>query len=472
MLDERLSLIQEETLPPGTDSSVLLNIGLGTKGFLQIEAVSGAQTEYKLAARAKSPFDPIFLTQYSDGFLTSARAGTTYEGAISGRQTLYLPIQLTETQSVKVELSGLQADVSMAVLGRGRRVQSSNHASSGAQAEFFSKVLEEGPYVVALRMQDETERSNFKVVYRTEDPPVVALTPEERKRAARKRAGDLGILSASETLRQEFLREDDLYYRFRIGNDGEQSIELNLWGFEASIDLDMTLENSSGSVLAKSANVGKKPEKIVHRLSSGTYYVRIQPTGSAKLSTLYFSASALRWMMEPDLKRFGVFVERHGDYLIYRDGSKCHAVTVAKSASPRSGWRKITPYLSVAVKPGEPGVWFQMDRASREDGSDVFQDGRVSARASVYYGGKVQWQDVSARFREGTIRPLVECNSKGGTCIDSDAIRSFRHGLELVIEGQTPDGEQAEIRYSLLGYTRAMQRINQICGTSFRLDLE
>ena len=283
-------------------------------------------------------------------------------------------------------------------------------------------------------------------------------TNQSTESASRIAASSLGTLTDVKLLRTEDVPEIEQYYTFKVGGTKEKFVELNLWGFHANADIDMILEHPNGVPIAKSSNVGAAPEKIEQILRPGTYVVRLKRTGTASTGTFRFSGLALGEMISPNPSRlYGTFVERHSDYEIYRADDQCVAVTVAKSALPSLGWRKYRPYLNVGVTRSDNLVSFNMDRASKSDGTDIFQAGSV--RASVIGRGS-----VPARFKDFTLRPLTNKYCKADWCVDNEAVRGFRRGKELVINGRTPDGDSATIRYSLLGYTRAMQRINQICG--------
>lgn len=457
LLDDKLKLVAREIITPVNGSaSTIMGVPVDARGFIQIEVKSPAQTVYSFDIRAKSPFDPIFLTKYSSRPSASARAGRTYEGIISGRDNLFLPINVKQPKLIKVELSGLDDDVAMAVIGKSRRVEKSNHERSGNQAEFFSKLLNPGQYLVSLKLKDKQKRSKFKIVYREEEPPASAIDPEYRRKQARESAENLGALGSSEVYRSGRTSEADYYYKFTLDGYGERFVELSAYGFRSGADFDMTLENASGQVIDKSAKLGSESEKISKLLNRGTYFVRLNRTGTVGSASFSFSALALTEMTEPNLAWFGDLVEVHKDYKVFKDGDRCYAITTAQTAYPSIGWRREKPYFSVGVERNNDSVWFDMDRAQESDGTDLYKDGDVSANV-------VGRGYITAKFRSGRLRPLTTRNCSADYCIDSNAIRSFRRGREVNFFGTTPDGKTAAVTYSLMGYTAAMRRINQLC---------
>ena len=470
LLDDRLQLIQRETITPnGGSGRALLAMPLGMRGFLQIESDSSAQSVYKVRARAKAPIAPVFLTEYPRSPSTVrqfARSNETYEGTISGRQKIYLPIRLTERRVVRLELSELDADVSMAVTGRARRVVSSSHGRSGTQPEFFSKTLEAGTYIVSLGLENRSETSTFKLAYSTEAPDIAVSRSDVLRTEARNGATDIGVLSRTKVPRFKLLSGEFTYFRFRIRGPSEQRVVLSSEAI-LSGGIGMALESFSGTTLAKSTNVGVWEERIVATLAPGTYYILMTLDG-ARTGTLDHVVALEAFvddrMQEPDLSGFGTFMRRHGSFMVYRNrtlsGSSddCTAVTLATAASPLHGWRLWKPHLAVTVRPGESGVTFSLDRSVERDGSDLYRPGSMT-------GTVLSQGDIPLEWEDQLLWPSVPCDDGSNEyCIDGDAPEKFSKGHRLFLRGRTNDGMPASVTYSLSGYTAAMQSINRLCA--------
>jgi len=78
------------------------------------------------------------------------------------------------------------------------------------------------------------------------------------------------------------------YYRFSLANSG--NFNLGLTGMTA--DADVQLLNSSGSLIASSANGGTTSESITRQLSAGTYYIRVYPYSGSTNYNLAVSATS------------------------------------------------------------------------------------------------------------------------------------------------------------------------------------
>ncbi len=465
LLDRRLQLIQRETVEPGMGSGkVMLAMPRWMRGFLQIEAKPPSQSVYKVRVRAKAPFDSVFLMEYPQSLSAISRTAypdRTYEGTIAGRKKIYLPIRLTESRTVRLELSGLEADVSMAVTGRARRVISSNHKRSGTQPEFFSKTLEAGTYIVSLGLEDPSETSAFKIVYQAEVPESTVPSKDALRAQARRSAIDLGILDHVEERRVEFLRNEFNYFRFTIRGSGEQRVVLHADVISMGEEVEFVLENFSGSKLSKSKIIGAQDERISVTLTSGIYYVLLNRRGgraSGGVAPLVdFTASANGRMQEPDLSEYGRFVERRGSFSIYQRSGQCTAVTVAQSAVPLSGWRPWKPRLVVSVSPLGSSAHFSLDRSDEPDGSDLYLPWSMSGIVTGLGAIQLNWEN-------GGLWPSTYCSPGSSEfCISHDSLTKFVMGNSLVIEGTTPRGRSARVVYSLVGYISAMQAINRLC---------
>ncbi len=463
LLDEQLRLLQRETFAPADgEGKVVLATRPGQRGFLQIEADPPAQSVYEARIRAKAPFDPVFLTEKPRSVAavkSFARSGQTYEGTISGSQVLYLPIQLEHTRSLKVELSGLEADIAMSVIDGSQRLVRSNHGRPGSQAEFFSKTLQTGNYLVSLRMTDNAEKSAFKLVYRADAPEssgssIDDILRQEVRREA-KNFGQLGpnIKTSSVTALTPYQ-----YLRFTIVGHSEKIVSLSVsGGWFSRADFDIYLEDILGRVLARSANRAAGIENITISLDQGTYYLLVIERGGRGFSSFEIEAVAMDEMLDPDLSWAGQLVGRHGSFGVYRNDQYCTLVTVAHSASPVRGWRPVKPMMVVRVSPGGRRIVISMDLLARMGSIELYRSGSLR--------GFVDRQtEIDLRMDDGTVYPTVKCSRGFGWCVPEGLILNMVSGRNLTIEGITPSGQPAEVTYSLEGYEAAARSITQLCG--------
>ena len=427
----------------------------GSSGFVQVEAGGQAQAIYRLTVRPKLPYDKVFSKTYSEKPSRVATAGRSYEANISGSQSLYLPIRIGEMQVVRVELTDLTDDVAMSVIGPRRRAVSSNHGRNGARAELFSEILEPGVYNVFVKMKERGTRSTLRLSFNTEEVPESALSPEQLRERARKSAHSLG--SVAETYKSGTATKNNVYYKFNVFG-GRKYVVINLSDFTATSDLDLFLEGSDGRVLAKSANSGDEAERIARIVGSGTYYIRLERAGSGSQSSFRMRVSALTRLKDrPYTSWYGRKIEQWGQWTVYRERDECTAFTVARSTTPELGWREYRPFFHVTVKRGSSSIWIAMDRSRDVGGGDLYRPGTI--KATIPGRGAIR-----AVFEGSRLKPLTEPNDEGQTFIDSDSLTGFVNGSDLLITGKSADGVDVKVTYSLRGYTRAMQRINEICS--------
>lgn len=470
LLDEQLNLTQRETYDFETSSgSVLMPMEVGFRGFLQIEAEPPAQSIYTIRLRTRLPFNPLFLTEYPPSVSSVpafAQSNQTYEGVIAGNQMLYLPFQLDGARSVKAELSSLEADVSMSVVGQGQRVVSSDHARSGTQAEFFSKTLEEGTYFIVLRMVQQSEKSSFKLAFRADSPEGVSGGTESFiLEAVRASALGLGVLGPSRISTLEVMQGQFQYFRFSIAGRGQQTVEIKASSDFFPEDFDLYLENASGAVIAKSAVRRRGLEVIVTPLNAGNYYVLVSRSDGFGAAWLNFEAVAFGDVQNPNLSWAGTVIERIGDFSIFQGQFQggtapgCTLLTVAKSVTPSAGWRAYKPSFSIQVTPESSAIVIAMDQASTNDGSDLYRPGTLQ-------GSVVGQGDIPLIWQDRRLKPLAPCsNGSGGLCMAGGVVTKLVEGDDLVLSGLTPAGAPAEVRFSLNGYKAAGQRINTLCNS-------
>ena len=469
LLDDRLQLLQRETVVPERGTArVRLAMPAAFLGFVQVEADLPAQSVYAMRMRVKAPFDREFLTEFPQdisSISTFARSNKTYEGTLSGRQRVYLPFILQDRRSIKLELSDLDADVTMSVIRETRRIISSNHGRAGRQPEFFAKTLDRGTYFVSLRLDSETERSSFKLTYRSDEPEAFVRTAEELRLQARAEATNLGLVGPDGVYSFELARGAYQYFSFTIVGYREELTELLSTEGSNGEDFDLILENASGEVLAKSAKIGSERERIVHSILPGRYYALLTRTRAASDAGIGLSVITIGELREPELSWLGPTVEVHGDFTVRRTIDRsgrtlCSMTTVARNITPSINWRKHKPYFYAAVTQFGTGAFLWMDEADELNGVDLYQSGSL-------LGSVIGFGFVPLVWRDEVLQPIAKCTTFGtDMCISNSAVRKFIDGRQLVIEGLTPDGERARFSYSLIGYTAAARSITAMCNSS------
>ncbi|WP_161632281.1 SUMF1/EgtB/PvdO family nonheme iron enzyme [Aliihoeflea sp. 2WW] len=455
--DEGQQRIHEVSGDGSAELELVVPTRRGDRGFLRVSADTGPGTVYALEAEARRPYDVMLTTARSPKNIARIESGKTHVGYLSSALTeLNLLISLTDRKKVRVELSELSADVDLDILNDDDEQIESNHQRAGITAEFFQQDLDRGRYFARVRLKDRAGTSRFSItVYVDEPTKQLVRTPDD----ARRSAADLGRLSGSPISRVVNSAEAHNYYRFRV--DGLQHVTVDVYGFTADVDIDLTLERNNRSVIAKSSNVGSEPESIQQRLQGGEYFLRLSRAGSATNSYFNLNISGFSQPAEYRFERHGDLVENSGDYQIRKMGNSCYLLTRAQAIHPQIGWRREWPVFKVGVERGDGSVWIALDASVKADGTDVYE----ANSATLSIDGQTLGRDTTVMFENAWLKPLTYSSDRSQTYVSNDAIRGFRRGSTMRVTGKSAlTGEDVSVTYSLRGYTKAAQRINNLCG--------
>lgn len=452
LLDERQTRIASETSAPG-EKSVTLRAGVPAnwRGFVMVAAEGQTSTLYALAMKAEALYDPAFAPTVGQ-IATQVQPGRTYRGTLStATPMLYLGVTLTSPRVLRAELSGLAGNVDMELLDGRNTVLATNSVRPGASPEFINHPLETGRYFIRVKGVDRDRPLPFQVFV---DLAVPAANAQAINVAdARMRAKNLFRIMGDERFEAGSITATPLFFKFDVTSAGK--VVVNLRGFHHGADLDLVLEDSTGTPIAKSANVGADEERIEQHLEYGSYHVRIQPTTTnatqyALVVAGYGAAgpaSLPTWM--------GSEKDRFNDFAVMQssDGKDCYLVTEAIEMSPEVGWVRNKPYFLVGVERGSASIWISLLNDASAFGSNP-------VRATVRRGGGGSSR-IPAIWDNNWLKPLTIDGSKRH--IDTSHMGIIRGGTELVLEGSIGAGKTGRIVYSLSGYTRAGQRINELC---------
>ncbi|QFR33587.1 SUMF1/EgtB/PvdO family nonheme iron enzyme [Ancylobacter sp. TS-1] len=448
-LDERQQIVASATSEAGkTAFELAVPVAQGSRGFVQVVAAGNGSTGYRLTISPKKLFDEAFSTTLGQATRQTV-ARRAYPGMLTPQgNRLFLPITLNEPAKLRIELTGLLAAADMEVIDSNGNPATSDHKRPGTQDEVFAKDLESGKYTVRVQLASGALLTPFNLYFSTEEFSGARTFDPATARA-----------NATELTGIEFdnlKRGEAKYFKITVSDDRALLIA-DLFGFSAASDLDLYVEGHDGGVIGKSTNSGSAQETIRATVERGTYYLRVAPSGTASQNNFTINVDLVTEMKDPDLSWMGSFVESHDDWTIYSQGGKCYAVTIAQNVEPDIGWRPQKPYFYIGVERADASIWIALDQSTKAGGDTTYKNGEVSVQVDGRY--------VPGEFEGRQLKPLTRRNCASNSCIDSDAIRSFRNGHYLEITGADPvsDGRVA-VSYSLSGYTKSAQRINQICG--------
>ncbi|MCY4463669.1 MAG: pre-peptidase C-terminal domain-containing protein [Albidovulum sp.] len=463
-LDEKLNSVRQMEFNQANENRrLVLNSSMGRTGFVQVSSAPNFATTYTLTVEAKAPYNRTLLK--SPGTAHSGPFGSenvTYEGNLDASlPRLYLPIKLEEARMLKLELTGLSADVDLKVIGADGRNIPSNHVRGGTAPEFFSELVSAGLYYAEVGLKSSRNLSGFKLLLSTGDVPTqtVAANLANERLLAR----SLGIVEGSGKSVDSVIYRETVYYRFSVQAD-EQLLAIELSEFSVLADLDIFLEDSTGNVLASSAGTDTT-ESIEYLAVAGTYFLRIKRSGFGGLSTFpstfRLSVTSAQKMQPPNLSSLGSMVYDIDDFEIYWDAVQdtCSMVTIAKRVVPNLGWRRSTPFFYITVKKGSDSIWIGIDFAdAAHEPDEIYRNASVAIKVMGKSGSILG--RLPAAWDGKTLLP----SDDGGLTISGETIPNFVKGTMLQLAGRTPAGSPAIVEYSLLGYRDAAFFINTLCS--------
>jgi trimeric autotransporter adhesin len=236
----------------------------------------GGSTTYNLSLAAIVP-------DLAGNSLDTARSVTlgpvaqTFNDAIGdGDPNDYYRFSLGATSNFSLGLAGLSADADVELLSAtGSYINGSFRG--GSTGETIAQQLNAGTYYIRVYPYSGSTSYSLNLA-----ATVVDLAGDTLATAR-----SVNLSPVAQTFTDGIGNGDLDYYRFSLSNNS--SFQLNLSGL--SIDADVQLLNSSGTVIGGSSNSGTANETIAQPLAAGTYYVRVSPYGSGS-STYNLTLSA------------------------------------------------------------------------------------------------------------------------------------------------------------------------------------
>ena len=214
--------------------------------------------------------------------ITVGSTTTTYTDWVGSTDTNdYYRFSLANSGNFNLGLTGMTADADVQLLNSSGSLIASS-ANGGTTSESITRQLSAGTYYIRVYPYSGSTNYNLAV-------SAVPLTPVDLagNTLATARAITVG---SSTTTYTDWVGSTDTndYYRFSLANSG--NFNLGLTGMTA--DADVQLLNSSGSLIASSANGGTTSESITRQLSAGTYYIRVYPYSGSTNYNLAVSATS------------------------------------------------------------------------------------------------------------------------------------------------------------------------------------
>lgn len=241
-----------------------------------------ARSDYRLTVNGGGGIGDNFdvgdiLSLEGSSYSNSDRIGFTSSGF---RNTIdRYEFSLSEESEVEIDVTGLRADANIILYeSDGSLLRDSRQ--SGRKNENISETLEAGDYYVNVEPQNAAKTKYNLDIFAAGDP----IDPDGGPVPVTSLYNDIGTLSESYNkidtvgFGSGSSRDEVDYYRFNLSE--ERGLSITLENLSDNINLEVL--DASGSSIYTSRNSGKKSETIEEDFDPGTYYIGVEPQGSAR----------------------------------------------------------------------------------------------------------------------------------------------------------------------------------------------
>ena len=240
--------------------------------YIRVDAREyGTGIRYQLRYRVQSTPDGWTReTAWNLGNVTTVRTTRIRHGAVGGsNSTDFFRFTLTGTRTMRFELRNLSANADLR-LENAHGHWFAGSSLSGTSADAIVHTLSAGTYYIRV---DTGESATIRYALRYR----VQSTPDGWTRET---AWNLGNVTNVRTtrMRQGTVDGSNSTDYFRVTLTGTRAMRFELRNLSANADL--RLEDANGYWLAGSSLSGTSVDSIVHTLSAGTYYIRVDARGS------------------------------------------------------------------------------------------------------------------------------------------------------------------------------------------------
>lgn len=254
-------------------------------------------------------------------------------------------------------------------------------------------------------------------------------------------------------------KENSRVYSFSLANPA--IVEFDVTGEDATAAPRYSVDDATGRGIQLGFVAPSRPGLTRTRLEAGDYTLRVTNSANAIKKQQPFVIAYRRAydMLEALLP--GNLVGTYGDWYVgtqvrASDGVRvCYAATPAMSVKP-DGWRlqKPTLFIAVTADKTDQSVDVVLDRAS--DYSNGIPIGTILSGQ-----GEIDIPVITDGPVLSSGEPCVK--SPNEMCTSEKSIYNMNRGSVVALTGTTASGAKAEVRYSLKGYTGAINAITVNC---------
>jgi len=253
--------------------------------YVEVSPQGNARSDYRVTVNA----EPIKgkVQEIEVGDLLSLE-GTSYDNTerigftSSGVRNIIdrYEFSVSEESDVEISLGQLRGDANIRLLDGDGKTLLFDSLSKGRSNEEISETLEKGTYYVEVLPQNAAKTRYLLDIFADGEPGDVDPGPVPgtslynnigELTETYNRVDSVGFGNGSN-------RDQVDYYGFSLSE--EKSLSITLENLTDNINLEVL--DSSGSTIYNSRNKGKRDEIIEEDFEAGTYYVGVEPQGSAR----------------------------------------------------------------------------------------------------------------------------------------------------------------------------------------------
>lgn len=251
--------------------------------YVKVLPKGNARSDYRLTVNTGSnnATDEVevgdLLSLGESGYSNDNRIGFTSSGI---RNTIDRYIfTLSDESDVDISLSQLKGDANITLYeSNGTLLRDSRN--SGRKEDEITDTLEPGTYFLEVEPQGTAKTPYLLDIFASSDAADTDGGPVPGSSLYTDIGELTGDYSKIDTVGfgNGSSRDQVDYYSFSLSEEKRVSIDLK----KLSANINLELLDSSGSVIYSSRKGGKQDENIEEDLERGTYYVRVEPRGSAR----------------------------------------------------------------------------------------------------------------------------------------------------------------------------------------------
>lgn len=281
--DDGETVLNNARLKGRANENIAVFLDEGTY-YVEVSPQGNARSDYRLTVNAddNGPIDLFdvgdLLSLEGSSYDNTERIGFTSSG-IRNRIDRY-EFSVSEESDVDISLSQLRGNANIRLLDGDGQTLLFDSTNTGRKNEEISETLEAGTYYVEVLPQNAAKTNYLLDIFAAGSGPdtdggpvpgtslyndIGALTEDYSK------VDNVGFGNGSN-------RDQVDYYRFTLSEEKSLSITLE----NLTDNLGLELLDGSGTTIFDSRNSGKRNEIIEQDLEAGTYFVGVEPQGSAR----------------------------------------------------------------------------------------------------------------------------------------------------------------------------------------------